>query len=381
MAAQMTKGKLNLGAAIKAHASDPVEEKVEFIDLPGGITNGVAKLVEARRGQYKTGKNQGEDFLYLAGVVVEPKTAVDIKKIWKDGKVQIVSSREVKVEFQRTSVMLPLCEEVRKDGTVVTLEENVAKALNELRLLGGPECTEGVEDENDLDNLLTALVGPEKKDGPYFRFSTQWKDPNKEYPEGGVWPHKWYGTKGLENYEQAESGGTEDETVAPAKPAPKNGSATTAKGTAVATAKKTTPKQEEVSPDEVDQGDLDALVVRAGKKDAKAQTQLKDMYLAAGYSEEDFDATSDWEGVVEGIRNPKTEEEAAEETAEETEWEPKKDDVYHCSVDLKTGKTSKKSIEVEVLSVDKKANTVKVRSLVDQKTTGTVKWDQLEQPT
>lgn len=386
-----TKGSLNLGASLKTHAKDKTEEKQEFVNLPAGISGGVAHLVEAKLGVYKTGNNAGEKFVYLSGTVVEPKTATEIKKVFKDGKVQVISTREIRVEGARTSIMLPLCDVKRKNGDIVTSDENIAKMLNELRLLGGAECTESVESEEDLVGLLDQLKETSLEDGSqiYFKFGTSGSDPTKEYPEPTVWEN-WYGTKGLETYAQEFDRGTEDNTKTTAAPAK---TATTAAGpktstngaapakTAPATkpaAKKPEPKA--VDPDELDQSDIDSLNTRANDADQRAQARLKELAMEVGHTEEECDETQTWDELADLVRNPKTE--GGEENAgEQGEWKPAKEEVYEFfPVDPKTKKKVKKAIEVEVMSVDEKAQTVKIKSLTDGKTTWTVKWDELTTP-
>lgn len=386
-----TKGSLNLGASLKTHAKDKTEEKQEFVNLPAGISGGVAHLVEAKVGVYKTGNMAGEKFVYLAGTVVEPKTATEVKKVFKDGKVQIISTREIRVEGARTSIMLPLCDVKRKNGDIVTSDENIAKMLNELRLLGGPECTEGLESEEDLEGLLNQLKETSLEDGSqiYFKFGTSGSDPTKEYPEPTVWEN-WYGTKGLETYHQEFDRGTKDNTTATTAPAktaaagPKtstNGSAATAAKAPAAKVAAKKPEPKAVDPEELDQSDIDSLNARANDADEKAQARLKELAMGVGYTEEECDATQTWDELADLVRNPKTEEGAGDGGEENAEWKPAKEEVYEFfPVDPKTKKKVKKAIEVEVMSVDKKAQTVKIKSLTDGKTTWTVKWDELTTP-
>src|SRR5690606_36303347 len=47
--------------------------------LPGGIKGGIAKLVRARFGEYKSGPNEGEVFLNLMATVVRPMKFIDAK--------------------------------------------------------------------------------------------------------------------------------------------------------------------------------------------------------------------------------------------------------------------------------------------------------------
>ena len=75
-----------LSESLKAHANDETSYGTEYIDLPGGITGGIAKLVDAKLGEFKKGPNQGKQFLYLGGLVVEPETAIQLNKVLQVGK-------------------------------------------------------------------------------------------------------------------------------------------------------------------------------------------------------------------------------------------------------------------------------------------------------
>lgn len=199
-----------LGKHLKAHNKDETNYGMEFIDLPAGITGGIAKLVDAKVGVYKTGDNEGEQFLYLGGVVVEPKVVTATEKVFQDGKVVVLSVREVDIAGQRTSKMVPLCETSKQDGTVVTQDENVSTALNELRKLGGEGCTENVNTDEQLLEFLEDLKGQ----GVYFKFSTSARDPSAAYPTQRVWEN-WLGAKDLEDYEPEEDEDIDDDTEDP----------------------------------------------------------------------------------------------------------------------------------------------------------------------
>src|SRR5262245_7350294 len=105
MAATKGSGKLNLGAMIQAHAQDQTDYGQDFSALPPGISGGVAKFVEGKIGTYKTGDNQGEKFVYLAGVVVEPVEHTWVPKVFDAtaNKVVNLPAMTRRVEGGRTS--------------------------------------------------------------------------------------------------------------------------------------------------------------------------------------------------------------------------------------------------------------------------------------
>ena len=295
-------GRLSLGSRFKANAPAEIDYGRQYIDLPGDIRNGVAELVEAKIGQYQSGQNEGKDFLYLAGVVISPKTAVEVKKIWKGGKAEVVSTEVLTVKGQRTSVMIPLCETSNKDGSKTTDEAtNFQTAANELMKLAGAECLEGVDDDDALNNLLTEL---RNMDPPIrFKFSTRSKEPTAAYPESGVWPHSWHGTENLPEVE--DEGDVQDDNEPADEPAeeetPKKGPPAKAATPAKASPKKAEPEAEVPFGD-----DIDDLVADANGTDKKkkvvATNRLKELAMAAGQAEDDVDNAENWEAVAEMCR-------------------------------------------------------------------------------
>lgn len=202
------RAKSELDKALRQHAGDETTVPAEFVDLPGGIRQGVARLVEARVGTYAKGPNIGEKFLYVAGAVHEPETASNVEKVFKDGKVQVLRSGEMRVRGLRTSQMFPLCETKTAGGKVTSCSDNVNVALNHMRLLGGEGFTADVTSISDLEELCEAL----KEAKPFFKFGTNAGEPTADYPDSPrVW-HNWYGTGGLEDYDPEVGDEVVDET-------------------------------------------------------------------------------------------------------------------------------------------------------------------------
>lgn len=325
--------------ALKAHAKDETDYGRDMSSPPAGITGGLARLVEAKRSKYAKGPNQGKDFLYLAGVILEPKTATEVLKVWdpdlnnRKGGVRSSLPKEVNVEGRRTSIMIPLCDTKAGDGKITAGEDHIAKALNELRKLGGEECTANLSTEDDFDNLLAAL----KEAGPVFKFSTSDRMPNAQYPNAGVWEN-WNGTKDVDYQTNPSANGHVQDS----------------------TGGGTTTEEAEPPADEVSLADL---AEAADSKDEDAMAALKAKAEEAGLTEEDIDNAANWAAVAELIENGKPpEEEAAPE-----EVVPSKGDVFKYAPLDKTGKKRGKPVEVEVLLVDKKTSSCTVKNLDDGK--------------
>lgn len=334
----------------KAHAKDETEYGMEFIDLPGGITGGVARLAEAKVGTFARGKNQGEKFIYLAGIVVEPKVAVDTQKVWKDGNVQVVSTEEVEIKGQRTGMTLPLCDTTKANGSVVSADENIGRMLNELRKLGGEECTAEIENEGTLAQVLEIL----KEEGPFFKFSTTAGNPTAQYPIPRIWEN-WFGAKGLEDYEPEEEDDVDENKETEESDGPEKDDIpfddSTPDLTALAEA-----------ADEVNEDD------EATEAAEEAQRELEKLAESAGINAEKIDS---WGGVADAITKASGGE--PEDGDEDDPWVPKKEEVYKFKPPR-----ARKAIEVMITAVFEKAETVTAKALESEKVYKAVPWSKLE---
>jgi len=328
-----TKSKVDLSKSLKKHAKDETDYGVDLSRLPAGITNGIAELVEAKLSVYAKGPNIGQKFLYLAGTVIEPISVVEQVKSWDaslaggKGGVRIAPPVEKRVRGLRTSVMIPLCDTKNAAGEVTDYDEHVKRALNELRKLGGEECTADVETEEDLIALLATL----KEAAPRFKFGTSTSgDPTAQYPTQRVWEN-WYGTKDVEQGGEPEAEAVQDDTGP------------------LAEATEEEPQDAVESPGD----DPTALAEAADGGDADAGTRLNDLALEAGISQKKIDGAKDW-GTVAGWLSAETSE------SEEDEWEPAVKEVYGYKPKGSNGKPGKES-DHEVLSVNTEAKTVTLK--------------------
>jgi len=368
MAKRKAKSSL-LSKALQNHGSDETTQPMQFIDLPPGIgaNEGIAQLVEAKIGQYKTGANEGEDFVYLAGTVVAPNEVTFSPKVFADGKVQVLKAKTVEVVGQRVSQMYPVCETTKGNGEVVTLDEHIETLLNMLRLLGGD--TSDLKEDDDLKDLLEGL----KEAAPYTKFSTRASTPTKEYPEPRTW-ETLLGSEGLEDYEPEE----EDDVDEPEEGEEPNDE----------------DEEDEVEDEEEGgeaEGDeeaeeisLDDLGVAADEEeeaegedgDQSSRDELKALAEAA---EIDPDEYSSWGALAEALGEAATDEDAEEDDEEEEEeeeppFEPVKGGV--CS--YKPPK-KKKPVDCEIKRVLKKAQTCDLESLADGTKFKGVAWDKLSE--
>lgn len=362
---------------LKAHEAHKDDETSygNFGELPGGINNGIAQLVDCRFGVFDKGDFKGEYFFYAAGVVVQP-----------------VEVNGEKIVGRRTSLMEAICDTpTRKRATIA---DHIDWVYNELRKLGVDTAT---LDPTELEATCGALVVA----APYFRFST-WKPPEqKTGPYAGKESrvlHNWLGTcdysaDGEDNGVDDETGGDdtgEPDAPPPAPPAqragtppttgsrgkvgppatsrptpasngranpapaptartpatPANGSAKAppkagpapkaapgpkaAPATTAGKGKKAAPAPAPTTGNSFDEGgDLNDLVTEATNGNTEAQESLNALALERGVSQEEVDATTTWpqlldlimrggsNGNGEAAEEEATEEDSAEDNGEE----------------------------------------------------------------
>lgn len=328
MPPKMTKSNLigKLGAQLaKAHEAHKADETVITGggDLPAGIENGIAKLVECKFDVYKQGDMKGQYFFYAAGVVVAPRD--------HDG---------VPIEGLRTSIMEPLCDTPTR--TRKTLDQHLEWIYNELRKLGVDTSSFGYD---ELEGVCQAL----KEDGPHFRFRT-WKGQKQttgQYAnQEPRTQHQWGGKVEFADDGDA-AGGVDDQT-----------------GTTSAAE----PATNDVDPADLDQSDLDSLAKRADKGDEKAALLLSEMAQQHGVTEEEIQNTGSW---VEVAELAKAADQGGDESKgsedEEEEFLPEIGDVYkYAPIDPKTKKVGK-LVEVEVKAVNPGAKTVDLENISNRK--------------
>ena len=375
--------------ALKQNANNEVEWSQDFTPLPADVS-GVARLVELKLGKFKSGANKGKRFIHMAGVVVKPKTAVEVVKEWDatlnggKGGEKTVINREVEIEGRRTSQNLCLEETKDSKGNVTPASENVARFVNELLMLGGDTSELAETGEAGLPGFLEAL----KEAGPFFRFSTSASDVSKDRPKMRVWEN-WHGIKGLENFsmngQAAAVGAVEDHTEAEA-PTEEDQEASEA-GDEPASDEEMTPAEMAAKCDEDPEAKDESL--------EPLRDALKSAALEAGLTEEQVAEAPNWAEIVEmteaaGVETGEEGGEDQEQEEPESPAEPEVRSVYKIKViDPKTKKPAidpktkkaRKPVECKVTAVDGKNQTVTLVDLSNPKTTFKgIKWTALLDP-
>lgn len=274
-----------LDKAVQAHAAD--ETNYGPVRLPGGIRNGIAKLVDCKFDVFKTGPNTGQYFFRAAGVVVEPDD------------VTTASGSKVPVRGLQTSILIPCCATKNRSGKVTTQEDNVSEILNEMRKLGGDDYTKGAKGSS-LESLAAGLAAA----SPYFRFSTSQSAPTPEFPDPRVWEN-WHGSKGLEDYEPPTGDGVEEETAGAAPASEETEEEAPADGPFNEFDDGSGDEKEGEEEGEDDGADdLDALASAADDdQDKGAMTKLKALAKKAGVSDQEIDDADSWASLAEMVRS------------------------------------------------------------------------------
>ena len=356
MAVQKTQSEFfeKMGKALQgAHEKHKMDDTGPsgFAELPGGIDNGIAQLIECKFSKYKTGTHVGEWFFYAAGVCITPKK---ITVTHEDG-----SRETIITEKGRTSILEAMCDTPESNGRRKTLDDHVAYVYEQLRGLG--VITANLE-LKDLEN--TALDLQNSK--PYFSFRT-WK--GKKATEGlykDVEPrvnHTWLGQCEYDEDENAGAG-VEDNS-----PPSGNGHATLNTNMSASPGGFTEIANEQ---------DLDAMAQQAQDGDTDVQEQLKEMATELGVWKQ-VDNADDWIKGVEVIKKAK--QKGMKSLTDETpdDINPQVNQTYRYKPVGKKGVRAKKSEECNVIKVDRKARRVDLESLENagQKFTN-VSWDDLE---
>lgn len=357
MVRKQAKSKVSKGlsSSLKKHSGDRTDYGSSLENLPGGVTNGIAKLDKAEVGEYKSGDNIGKKYVRLAGVIVSPKVVDACKKIFRDGKVEMTPMEEVHLGGLQTSQMLPLCDTTNASGDTTTADEHIERMLNELRKLGGEECTANVESPESLTELLALLTDP--KNPIFFKFSTTHRTPSAQYPEFGSWEN-WYGSRDLEDYELGDDEDieeTEEEVPEEEK----------------------TGEPDDISTDEGDDNipfeELKSLARSADAGDEAASIKIADAAKAVDIDSEDEKYDS-WESVVDAIREARNEPEEAEEGEPEEEElaPPEKGENYKFKPPR-----ARNPVVVEVTAVFPGKKTCNLKNLDNGKTYKKVSWEKL----
>lgn len=313
-------------------------------DLPAGIENAVAQLVECKFGEYKSGELEGELFWHAAGVIVSPEFFTDDQ------------GNKIPIKGLRTSITEPLCDTPKSSGKKKTAGDHLSWILNELRKLGVNTAETG---EDELEQVCETL----KEEAPHFRFRTWKGEPTKDYPNPRT-NHTWSGTKGLENFVAGDGG---DDVVDDTATAGDGGGDSGGDDT-------TTEASDYPGDDEIKAIAKKAMNDKKPKDAEAAQNILQGHALVFGIDQDTIDNADSWDEVAQMIidasAGDSTSGDDDDKKEDDTPWTPTKDEVVHYKPKVKNPKTkkmepAKKPVECEVTKVDSKNKTVDLKNLTD----------------
>lgn len=268
-----------LAKATAAHAKDETEYGSGG-EVPAGVS-GVAKLTTAKLDEYKSGDSKGEGYLQLRGVVRTPEEHF--------GK--------------QLMVMVPLCDDPASYQQRRTFDENVQRALNEIRKVGGD--TSNMATQQDWENVLAALQQSE----PYFHYHTYATKPPKNPPKDWRASVKQIFDRPAPDFVEGQGTGVDDNT----------GTSSGGNGQPV-------DQQGGDTPAEVD---WDSVAAQAVAGDRDCEVQLIQACKEIGV---DAEALETWQLAADALNAAAAGEGSGEQqqNAEQpqAEWKPKLDDIY-----------------------------------------------------
>lgn len=330
-----------------------------FGELPAGIQNGIAQLVECKFDVVtKAGEFQGKPYFYAAGIVKNP--------VEHDG---------VRVEGLRTQITEMLCDTPTRSRQ--TVEDHVKWVVNELQKLGLNTA------DLTWDNLETAAAAL-KEMKPHFRFRT-WKGQKategKYKDKEPMTNHSWNGV--VEYTEEADHDGAVEDDSAPAARSSSNGTAAKPKAEAPVNRMKAKPAAPEpVTEFNEFEGeeDIATLAEKADAGDSDSAAKVLEMALAAGITQKAIDAASNWEEVA-ALMSAESSDEAGDD--EETDV-PQVDEPWMYKPPVNNPRTKKpftKPIECEVTAVNAAKKTVNLKCLDNESLVFKgVSWSEISRP-
>lgn len=300
-------------------------------ELPSGINDGVAKLVDVKFGVYQSGDNKGETFFMARAVCVAPETYNGVKCVGKS-----------------TMIMEALCDTPRSKARP-TLEDHIDWMYNELRKLGVD--TEEIDPE-DLEVVFKDLI----EASLYISFETwgggTYKDQQGVERKSSV-RHNWNGLVDFDANESMDSGVEDDEPIEQKE-------------------EEQEEQEEQSSSDEMEVDELTELGAKSDEEDADAQIALTSRADAVGVDVTDAQY-ADWAAVAEAVRAAEAGDGQEEEASGSDNWEPAVGDLY-----LFKPPRARAAVKVKVTKVLKRAKTVDLTNEATGKTYIGIAWDSLE---
>ena len=335
--------------AHEEHKNDDMKMD-QFGELPPDINGGVAQLFECKFDTYKSGKNFGKLYFYASGVVKAPQTGP---------KGEVIEGLRTKIGPE------PFCDTLDALGKRKSLADHVEWVYDELRKLGID--TKNLDPKN-LETITAAL----KKAKPYFRFRTWQSKPTAEFPNPRV-NHTWNGLCEWENDEDVYFSHVDIATQEAEPDGPGDFDSPASK------------EEEEI---------VITLAKLADAGDEEAGERLNEIALSVGLKDDTIASSPDWKAVAQMVKTARTVPSGIDFAAHIVKpvravppssevkdvQEPVVGESYgYRPIDFKTKKPRKKSIDCDVVSIDKHLKTVTLKNLDDEKIEYKgVKWDELE---
>jgi len=339
-----------LGARMaQAHAAHQNDDIKTDDALPPGIDRGIAVLTTIKFGTFQSGDNKGADFFYLSGSVVSPKSITDptTKAVIKVEGTPVVPSMIGKTGAR---IPVPLCDTKGFDGKPISFDDNWAKFLDYIRVLGVD--TKSLAPEL-VESTVAALQQMADQGKIHFQFRTWQGKATEQFPNPKV--NVVMGRKIDFDPSQVEDH-VDDQTAVPSALPSGPAQPLAQPPVQTTTAALTSPE------------DLDALAAKAegGGEDAgPAANFLQDLASKLGVSQEVINKAATWVEVVSHIKakqGPVETEEVEKEVASEDPFRPTVGSAYSW-IDAKVGQKIKVICE-EITEADK---TVKIVDASDPK--------------
>lgn len=349
MAAQVVQSLLmkKLGSEfVKAHEEFKNVKPEPKGELPGGIKNGIARLVNCKIVEIAKGKtNEGQLMFYASGSVVLP--------LEHDG---------IPVKGLFTQIMEPIF--ATPTRTRKTVAEHIKWVYSELASLG---LSLGALKPDTIEQAMEAL----RKVPPYFRFRT-WQPPKattgKYAGKDTMTMHFWDGKVDYKPDTSADKKNAVADTSTVIEPPipdslPDEHTEVPDKNTGVR--EQPTQTAGDIDPDMVDRGDIDSLAMLADDNgDLVAGQSLIDQALGLGVSKEATDKADNFRQVADLIKAAKNPSQNGDSGSIEIgmgeHWK-------FYPPNPKTKEKSKEAITGEIIHIDEATNTVNLKNIANAK--------------
>lgn len=347
MAAQVVQSLLmkKLGSEfVKAHEEFKNVKPEPKGELPGGIKNGIARLVNCKIVEIAKGKtNEGQLMFYASGSVVLP--------LEHDG---------IPIKGLFTQIMEPIF--ATPTRTRKTVAEHIKWVYSELASLG---LSLGALKPDTIEQAMDAL----RKNPPYFRFRT-WTPPKattgKYAGKETMTMHFWDGKVEYKpDTATDKKNAVADTSTIVEPPIPDSLPDEHTEAPDKDTDTKVTQPSGDIDPDMIDRGDIDSLAMLAdGNNDLVAGQSLIDQALSVGITKKQTDDATSFKQIAELIKAAKNPSQNGDSGSIEIgigeHWK-------FYPPDPKTKEKSKDAITGEIIHIDGDNGTVNLKNIANTK--------------